>query len=176
MQRILFIILYLIVMYLLWVNLDQVLHAETTSQTAGPGLDLHFMELEKIDLDYKEVKNYRDDYFPQYETINGQCTGYTATGERSTECMQYGAAIGFDINAIRTSLTTVQWRNTVDMDATNKQVRQVGWNWELGLTLGPRMEIFEHHHSRHMLDDSGIDKYPLRDEYVLRFHIYQRGK
>jgi hypothetical protein len=142
------------------------------SQNTHKGVRL--LDVDYIGLEYKKHENYRDPYFPEYETVSGECTGYTVLGTTSDECMSYGAAALFDLSLIRKGSYGLVWRNILDMDATNKQVRQVGWDWELGFLLGPKIELFHRHHSRHVLEDARENRtYPLRDEVVVRFNLYR---
>lgn len=141
-------------------------------------VEYHLLELDKLSLEYKQHRNYRDAYFPQYETVEGECT-------KSKECMKYGAGLNFDLNVLRVFDKSLSWKNTVDMDATNRQVRQVGWRWEAGLFLG-KVDIFYRHHSRHLMEGQTEQytsfgelepiKYPLRDEYIFRMNFYERKK
>lgn len=131
------------------------------------------VELDKMSMEYRYHRNYRDAFFPQYETIEGHCTV-------SSECFRYGANVQFDLNLVRVKEYKLFWRNDVMMDATNKQVRHVGWFWEAGTVLYhnslSNIEAFIRHESRHILDDEPqtVQRYPIRDEYVLKINFYQR--
>lgn len=143
----------------------------------------HLLELDKLSMEYRQVRNYRDAYFPQYETIEGECVALNSDGSNSVECFKYGANMLFDLDLIKYGKYGMFWRNDIQMDATNRQVRHVGWKWELGFPLlfdkdRTALEVFTRHHSRHLLDsDPQVDqKYPLRDEYVVRLNFYERNK
>jgi hypothetical protein len=126
-------------------------------------------------IEYKKHTNYRDPYFTEYETVDGVCTGQTEEGLRSEECMAYGAAALFNLSLLTVGNSSIFWRNEVDMDATNKQVRQVGWFWEAGLSVQKKLEIQYRHHSRHVLEDTvgdGSRQFPLRDEIAIRLNLY----
>lgn len=145
--------------------------------------EFHVLELKDLSMEYKQHRNYRDSYFPQYETINGHCAGYNNDGTLSTECMTYGAGVNFDLSIVKFKAMDLFWNNKVDMDATNRQVRQVGWDWEVGPKFD-KVSVFYHHHSRHLMEsatvynEGSLDeqkiKYPLRDEYVIRFNFYHK--
>lgn len=131
----------------------------------------HLMEIDSFDMEYRTHVNYRDAYFPKYETIDGKCT-------QSEECMKYGANALFDLDIISYKNYGLFWRNDVSMDATNKQVRHVAWDWEIGIPFTKHFELFRHHQSRHVLDDSvpeTADRFPLRDEYVIKLKFYERA-
>jgi hypothetical protein len=141
--------------------------------------DWHLLDADYLGLEYREHRNYRDDYFPEYTTIEGECRGITKLEEDSKECFKYGANVLFNLNLITIpGITNIFWRNDVNMDATNKQVRHVGWNWEAGFPVGDKIELFHHHYSRHILDsDPQVNRgFPLRDEYVVKFNLYRRDK
>lgn len=145
--------------------------------------ELHLLELDKLSMEYRQVRNYRDAYFPEYETIEGECVATKPDGTASTECFKYGANLLFDLDLIKYDKYKMFWRNDLQMDATNRQVRHVAWRWELGLPLvfdkdRTAIEVFTRHHSRHLLDsDSQVEqRYPLRDEYVIRLNFYEKSK
>jgi len=137
--------------------------------------EFHLLELDYMGMEYRQHRNYRDAFFPQYTTISGECT-------ESNECFKYGANALFDLNLVRYDNYRLFWRNDVNMDATNRQVRHVGWRWELGFPIIPdKLELFTRHYSRHVLDADIPDnvippRYPLRDEYVLKMNFYNRGE
>lgn len=134
------------------------------------GKEIFVLELDSLDIKYRKHVNYRDSYFPEYETIDNECT-------KSTECMKFGANALFNINVIRINNYNLFWRNDIMMDSTNKQVRHVGWDYEVGLPLVPdKIEMYYHHESRHILEQANHARFPLRDEYVINFNIYKRDK
>lgn len=132
--------------------------------TAG---EIKLLEIDSFSIQYRKHVNYRDEFFHDLETINNECT-------KSSECMKFGANALFDLTALRYKDYHLFWRNDVAMDATNRQVRHVSWDWEAGFNILPKnqVEVFHHHESRHMLDDSSsVKKFPLRDEYVVKFNF-----
>lgn len=139
---------------------------------AAESSNFKLIELQSMGMEYRHIRNYRDAYFPKYETIEGKCVG-------STECFKYGANALFDLDLFKYKQYGIFWRNDVHMDATNKQVRHVGWHWEVGFPLVPeKLEVFTRHHSRHVLEsEPQIEQnYPLRDEYIMRLNFYKRKK
>ena len=138
--------------------------------------EFRLLDLDYLGLEYITHVNYRDSYFLEYETLDRQCV-------KSTECFKYGANALFDITLVQLPYQLQQvpfslfWRNDVKMDATNKQVRQVGWLWEIGIPIGKHVELFHRHHSRHVLENTNSQfGFPLRDEYVVKLNIYKRSK
>jgi hypothetical protein len=138
------------------------------------------LSADRVGVEYRQHVNYRDPYFAEYETIGGNCTGVRADGTPSQECMQFGATAIVDVTLLQLpSLTRFFWRNNFEMDSTNRQVRYAGWQWELGLTLIPKVQLFHRHHSRHVLEKetpANVNRFPLRDEYVISVDFYKRGQ
>jgi hypothetical protein len=138
------------------------------------------LSADRVGMEYRQHVNYRDPFFPEFETIGGNCAGVKPDGTPSSECFAYGASALIDLTLLQLpNLTRIFWRNDLQMDATNKQVRYAGWKWELGLTLIPRVQLFQRHHSRHILEKetpSSVNRFPLRDEYVLAIDFYKRGQ
>lgn len=152
------------------------LSAEAT-KTASTG-NWRLLDLDELDMEYREIRNLRDPYFPSYNTVEQTCSGTKADGTPSGECWKYGANVLFNLNLVEyKKAARLFWRNNVGMDATNRQVRRVGWHWEFGVPLGDRVEVFSRHHSQHWLDGENPDqKYPLRDEYVIKLKFFGCGK
>lgn len=138
--------------------------------------ELRLLDLDYLGMEYRKHVNYRDSYYHDYEIVDGKCSF-------QSECFGYGANILFDFTLVQFPLNInyepvrLFWRNDVGMDSTNKQVRQVGWLYEFGLALGKDIELFTRHHSRHVLEaENTYYGFPLRDEYVIRFNIYERKR
>jgi len=131
----------------------------------------HVMELDNFSMMYRQHVNYRDAYFPAYETIDRECT-------KSEECMKFGANALFDLTIISYKRYGLFWRNDIIMDATNRQVRHVAWDWQIGMPITKYFEIYHHHTSRHILEEERptTQRFPLRDEYVLKMKFYERYK
>lgn len=126
--------------------------------------ELHLLEAEHLSIEYEKIRDNRDPYFPEYSDGVG-------------EEWSYAAALKWDINVIRLGeQARVYWNNYVHMDATDRQVRHVGWQWELGLNLWNKVELFSAHHSRHSLERDGLDsqRFPVRDTYGVRLIIIDR--
>jgi len=92
-------------------------------------------------------------------------------------------AAEFDLSLIDDVLF---WRNDVHGEAALGKFMTLGWRYELGLYLGPHVEAFWEHHSRHTLDvEPGIyydrlrnevlqSRFPVEDSFGLRITFYKR--
>lgn len=130
--------------------------------------NLHLLELDRFSLEYYQIKDLREPYFPNI--------GMNESSDKP-EYWSYGAATLFDLTVLQLGPASLFWRNNVAMDATNKQVRHVGWLWELGFPITEKLDIFYRHHSEHYMDDNNpLQRFPVRDEYVVRLNFYQRKK
>lgn len=116
-------------------------------------------------MEYWKTQNNQDPYWP-YQDPQG------ATREH----WQDGAATTFNLNLVRFQDYSLYWRNYVHMDDTNRQVRQVGWQWEAGVSMADRVEGFWYHHSQHVLDAQETYHFPLVNRYGVRVIFYQRDR
>jgi hypothetical protein len=133
--------------------------------------ELHLLEPTKLTLEGYQVPNNRDEYL----RIN-DC-GSTKYVESNAECWRYGAAVNFDLDFVRYDEWALYWRNNVHMAATQCCVRHVGWEFEWGVEASRHMDVFYHHHSQHLLDgDRPARRYPLINEYGVRFVFIERGR
>ncbi len=130
------------------------------------GDELHIMSLRDFDLDYSSIRNHRDSYL-QYDDC------YKDTGN---ECFRYGIATDFTIDLVGQGNYGLYWGNRVHSAATNAQMREIGWMYELGLQLGPDVQIYADHHSRHVLDADRPERFPLDNFYGIRVTFYRRDK
>jgi hypothetical protein len=130
------------------------------------------LDLDYFGMTYKEVINYRDAYFPEFTTIDRQCTGPILPDSTKRECWILGADAMFDINIFAIpNVLQVYFRNDVNMHMTTRQVRQVGWQWEYGVDLG-KIEFSHKHHSSHYLDGASDYEFLLYDVYKVTFNIH----
>jgi hypothetical protein len=111
-----------------------------------------------------KTANNRDPYWPYQDLKN-------ATDEHWRD----GAATIFNLDLLSYDRYRLYWNNRAHMDNTNSQVRQVGWEWEMGLSV-PKLDVFYHHHSQHLLDEDSTLKFPLENKYGIRFNFYKRER
>lgn len=132
------------------------------SSTAAAAQDWHILSLREFDLDAYRLDNHRDSYM-QYADP-GQ------DGEHWTK----GIATDFKLDMVKYGEYGLYWDNRVEMFATNAQPREVGWRYEVGLQLGPRLQAYWLHHSRHVLDDARDDRFPLHNSVGAKYVFYRR--
>ena len=80
------------------------------------------------------------------------------------------------------------FRNNVHTEALESQVKTVGWEYEIGLRVFPWLDIFRHHHSRHVMEGEqprvwDIDRqalrevrYPVEDSYGIRLRFWTNDR
>lgn len=121
--------------------------------------ELHVLDVNSMSMEYWKIADYRD--------------GYTNYGDRGGQQEHWvdGAALNFDLTAIRYQYVWIYWKNRVHMDDTNDQVRHVGWEWEYGVDLAERVDLFWYHHSQHTLEAAPPDHYPLVNNYGVRVYF-----
>jgi hypothetical protein len=128
--------------------------------------EYRLLDLEKFGMEYWKTDQERDPYLPY------QQPGSTTPGERWKD----GAAVTFNLTLAAIGPASLYWDNRVHEDSTNKQVRFIGWEWEAGASWDRQVDIFWHHHSQHLLDQSSDMRYPLENHYGVRFTFYERAK
>lgn len=120
--------------------------------------EYRLLQADRLDVEYTrlDAKN-RDPYAPQY-----------------TGLWRERAALKWDLS----SYDTLYWRNNVHMEtiANGGVPKTVGWEWEAGFKLFKDYEIFHHHHSRHIMEESpepkrfeAVGQFPVEDGYGIRF-------
>lgn len=126
----------------------------------------YLLEATHLSVEAHRLDTLREPYLPEYDRVNKE-----ATTKDQKEEWEYGAKVNFNLNLVRLFRYSIFWRNTIHGEATDNQFRQVGWKWELGVTIIPKkIELFHLHHSQHVLEkttDLG-DNYPIRDSVGLR--------
>lgn len=102
-------------------------------------------------------------------------------------CTDYIGRVGvqFDLSLID---DWVYWKNQVQSEGVSAKFMTVGWHWELGFNLGPIIDVFWEHHSRHVMDreqpyywDDRTHsvqqiKYPVEDSYGIKIRFYERKR
>jgi hypothetical protein len=132
--------------------------------TAQAG-DYRLLDVDRLDLEYgKFVPTTRDPYVPQY------------AGRWRDEI-----ALQWDV----TLLQWGYWRNHVHTETTDPSgsVTTVGWQFELGVHLGDRVDVYREHHSRHVMEaepehrfEAAHAQFPVEDLYGVRLHIYGKER
>ena len=143
--------------------LATVLTGTATAQTSEPSV--HVFSLREFALDQYRIDNHRDSYL-DYEDPDG------ATGEHWIG----GIAAEFTIDFIKRGDWGLYFDNRVHSAGTNAQIREVGWRYDLGLQLGPDVQAYWAHHSRHVLDAEREDRFPLDNSFGVRATFYRRDK
>lgn len=124
------------------------------------------LEPDRVTFEAFKYEHYRDAYFP-YDTQGG------------SEVWAYGAGANIDFHLLDTGSFAIYSRNWLHLSATDKQVREAGWQWDQGLRFFNKVELFYGHHSRHLLDEPPEPtamKYPLTDTYGARLILYERAR
>lgn len=135
-------------------------------QTTQAAQGYSILEPDRITFEAFKYEHYRDAYFP-----------YSTDG--TPEVWAYGAGANIDFHLLDTGSFAIYSRNWLHLSATEKQVREAGWQWDQGLRFFNKVEMFYGHHSRHLLDEvpePSTMKYPLQDTFGCRLIIYERAK
>lgn len=90
------------------------------------------------------------------------------------ETWRGGSAVVFDLNLASFRDLTLYLNNRVHGEGTTAQFRQIGWQYELGAHIGPKVDVFWFHHSQHLLDIKGEQKFPLDNFFGFRVNFFTR--
>lgn len=142
-------------------SLSTVAHSETFL-----GKNYKLLDVDRLDVEYYKLNpDNRDPYAPQY------------TGK-----WRERAALKWDVSV----LGLAYWRNNVHTETIDSgAVKTVGWEWEAGFGLTKYLEVFHHHHSRHIMDESPHkqeiygDKqntFPVEDAIGIRIRFVHKNK
>jgi len=125
--------------------------------TSGLGESLRLLSLDRMAMRYARIADYHDSYFADVE--HEQWFGHVSAQ--------------WDLSLLRYGDYGLYWHNNVHGEST-KQFRQVGWQYELGIQLGRKLSVYWEHHSRHLLDATSADRFPLTNTYGLEITFYER--
>ena len=148
---------------------------------ASPAEGFRLLEAEYLGIEGWKTGFLRDPYFPAYTSEEDYLTEQNEyTGEITEvgkdESWLGGAAFRADLTLVERSKYRWYWNNRIAMDGTRHQVRHVKWWWDIGVSLGPKVDLFYEHESRHCLECNPGQPYPIRDVYGFRFNLYKRGE
>ena len=130
---------------------------------SGFAQDYHLVELDRFDFEAWKINDYREGYMDFPSPRSGE-----------DERWNKGAAINFNLNLIRINDYAFYANNYVHSDATNKQFRTIGWQWETGFHFNKKVDLFWKHHSQHVLDAAREEDFPLENRYGIRLIFYTR--
>jgi len=131
------------------------------SSTAMAEGNYTLFDIEKLEIKHsKMAPGTRDPYAPWY------------TGSWYTK-----SELDWRVNM----LEAVYWDNNMHMEMINPTtVKTVGWKYELGVRILDSISIYWGHHSRHILDEHGVEFYeeplsqfPVEDAIGIRFKIVE---
>ncbi len=117
------------------------------------------LEAEKLDYEVYKVRDFRDSYYLLNEG----------------ESWKYGTAVVFDFNLIRADSWRLYLNNRVYGESTDVQYRRVGYTYEGGIQLGPKVDVYYGHNSEHLIERANPDaKFEFTNVYGIRVHFYSR--
>lgn len=122
--------------------------------------EYRLLNAEKLEIDYSKLdSNNRDPYAMHY------------TGKWKDR-----AALKLRVGV----LESLYWDNNIHVESINTDtVKTVGWEWEVGLRVSKYFTLFQHHHSKHIMDETSqlpsnrSNKFPVEDSYGIKFIIVE---
>jgi hypothetical protein len=110
-------------------------------------------------------------------TYQGANHDYFLELDRSNERLQHTTKMIMNIDLACTYLNEVCafWNNNVNAKASSSQYRSVEWDFQLGFTLGKKLELGYSHSSNHELDRKSSDfaRFPLENVVYVQFKWYE---
>lgn len=130
---------------------------------------LHLLEPVHVSLEYVNFDQggVRDWYSPRL----GIRDSYLSPLD---EQITFGLQLNTDYNLLRWKKYKVFHRNNWGFDSAQSHVRHVWWRFDLGLNIYDKVEIFHQHMSRHVLEDTRDERFPVRDSFNIRLIIYEK--
>lgn len=121
---------------------------------------LKLLEPQEISIDAYKNEQVHDPYL---EPLDGS--------------LDKGAKFNLNLNVIKYRDYKLYWDNTLHFDQSNldQQIKHAGWWYFIGATILPTnkfgggMDLFFEHHSRHVLEQTRSQHFPVYDRYGIRF-------
>lgn len=122
-------------------------------------------EVKKLNLELKRLPFQRDYYIPERTNWDYEVT-LNMDLEKFLFCYPLGEYQSNCVNFFLESDLTGQ--------SANSRFRNLWWDYTVGLSILPDVDIIWDHRSQHALDektDFANDKYPVRDSYGIRLNF-----
>lgn len=124
-------------------------------------------ELTSAKFELGRLYNKRDLIEPKYTLLQQR----SPDGEKEVWDYQIGLLLNTTI--IENSVGKFYWNQKVEAQSTTVQYRRVHWDFEFGINVLDKVDMFWHHRSEHLLDAS-LDDYPLHDVYGVRVCLLKK--
>lgn len=143
----------------------------TDSSLARQGLEGPTAGVRRSELHTQQFYNKRDPYFPSYNTVHE-----SGHGERWMRHL----GILTEVNLACGTLVCLYWDPLIYGDSTTRQYRETTLEFDLGVQIGPYVNVAWSHQSRHYLE-GGVGPseetsygttYPLRDSYGVKWCLF----
>ena len=99
------------------------------------------------------------------------------------EELKYGANFNLSFDIARYRDKAFYMKNILHFDQSERtgQIEHGGWQYEAGLQIyrdskGAGIDLFQQHHSRHVMDEYREDHFPVYDRYGIRFNLITPGR
>jgi hypothetical protein len=132
-----------------------------SSAWAEGGSSFRLMEPSEVYIDAYQIDEMHDSYLAPID-----------------QELKLGAAFVVDVDVLRYGHYGLWMNNKVhfDQSETTGHIRHGGWEFELGLTLiateqKPLLSVIRLHHSRHLMEGSREEHFPVYDMTGIRLHI-----
>lgn len=126
--------------------------------------EYRLLDVDRLDFEYSRLQpENRDPLAPQY-----------------TGLWRERAALQWDLRLLEYGY----WRNHIHTETVQPggEVKTVGWEWETGVEVGKYLDVFYHHHSRHVMDEPAprtydtTNQFPVENSVGVRVHLLREKK
>jgi hypothetical protein len=124
--------------------------------------EYRLLDTDELYFEYSQLdRNNRDPYAPQY------------TGRWNER-----ASLIWDSTIVSYRQYRLMWNHNIHTETIDTgAVKTVGWEWRAGVSLGRYLDVFHHHHSKHIMDEERRvpeygnkgNQFPVEDSLVFRF-------
>lgn len=111
------------------------------------------VDVDRLSVEHKWYETNRDPYFPD-------------KNDWTTKTDLYWSV----------RLYRIFWDNDVHMGMDKSQVRTVGWQYILGIHITDWLDLVKDHHSRHVMENTLPQHFPVEDSYGFRLNFIERKK
>lgn len=121
--------------------------------------EYRLLDVDRLDFEYSRLQpGNRDPLAPQYTGLWRERAGL----QWDLRLLEYG-----------------YWRNHLHTETVQPggEVKTVGWEWETGIEAGKYLDVFYHHHSRHLMDEKvnrqfdTTNQFPVENSIGVRVHL-----
>lgn len=136
---------------------------------ASPAFGYRLLDADDVSMEGYQIINNRDPYWHYADPAGAQ-----------PGAEHWAQGLAANLNFTLLGLGERDWFRLyydarVHGESTNNGFRQVGLQYETGLSLDSKVDFYWFHHSQHLLDAEPEGRFPLQNFVGVRVHFYKRA-